>query len=118
MSHPVRQPLLNEEQEAELMKKMRPLWLRGMPVEVGGIPCKEGEKKLTCTEIAKKLHFGESTIEVIDKEGKVKEEPNPYAKLKVTYVPYYRLKFEKKSVKKWDEMHFIKVKPFALRLMG
>ena len=83
-----RQPLLNEEQEAELMAKMEPLWLQGMPAEVGGLP---GEK-LTCTEIAKELQFSEPTIKV---NGEEKE--NPYAKLKLTDVPYYRLKFARED---------------------
>ena len=108
----ISQSLLTEEQEAQLMKEMRPLWLRGMPAEVGGIPCNEGEKKLTCTQIAQALHFGEPTIKVIDQEGKVQEESNPYAKLKVTYIPYYRLKFEKKMVEEGNPGQFpIRQKP-------
>ena len=87
----VRQPLLNEEVEAQLMAEMKPLWLQGMPAEVGGLP----GKKLKCSEIAEKLNFGKEKIEIIDEEGKVQKVDNPYAKLKAEYVPYYRLKFAK-----------------------
>jgi len=87
----IRQPLLDEEVEAQLMAEMKPLWLRGMPAEVGGL----SGKKLKCSEIAKKLNFGKEKIEIIDEEGQVQTVENPYVKLRPEYVPYYKLKFAK-----------------------
>ena len=85
----VRQPLLDEEVEAQLLVEMKQLWLQGMSPKVGGLP---GEK-LKCSEIAEKLNFGKEKIEITDAEGKVQKIDNPYAKLKAEYVPYYRQKF-------------------------
>ena len=65
----IRQPLLDEEVEAQLMAEMKSLWLLGMPAKVGGLP---GEK-LKCAEIAEKLNFGKEIIEIIDEEGKVQK---------------------------------------------
>jgi hypothetical protein len=75
MSDYTRQPLLNSEEEAELKAEMEPLWLRGMPTEVGGLP---GEK-LTGGQIARMLGFGE---------------PGVYEKLKYSYIYFYRQKFD------------------------
>jgi len=59
----VRQPLLDEEVEAQLMAEMKSLWLRGMPAEVGGLP---GEK-LKCSEIAEKLRYvTEKLLKLVD----------------------------------------------------
>jgi len=68
-----RQSILDKEAEAQLKIELTPLWLQRNP-------------KLLGEEIAEKLQFGKSII--INKK-----ETNPYAKLPLYYIFFYRGKF-------------------------
>jgi hypothetical protein len=71
-----RSPKLEDRIEIQLAEQMKTYWNAG----------------LTAKQIAKKLHFGESTTVINGKE-----EPNPYVKLKFFHVWFYRSKFNEGS---------------------
>jgi len=77
-----RQPLLAPEVEEQFKEEFLPLWLQGMPAEVGGTP----EKKLLGREIAEKLELG--------------IKGSPYEKIPTSYTYFYRLKWQKLHMEK------------------